>query len=158
MIAAILTGIKVIKGFAKAWKVYIIIAALAGVLFTAWNYVDNHGAMKAELSANDVTIDELLLDVELLHAQIDTRNATIQSMNARRLEELAAAKIRLQLARDMVQDLQSQNENILEELKVTQFETLDAIRDDEDFADWVDWTVPSSGWSLLRKASEGSRD
>jgi hypothetical protein len=42
-----------------------------------------------------------------------------------------------------------------EELGVARFETIEAIRDDEDFADWVDWNVPGVAWGLLHTADEG---
>jgi hypothetical protein len=155
MIGSILTGIKVVRGFAKAWKMYLIIAAVAGVLITAWNYIGNHSEMKAQLVANEALITELYSDLEQTNMQVFARDDRIRGMNAKRMEEVAAEKIRLQIARDMVLGLQVRNESILEELKVTQFKTLEAIRDDEDFADWVDYTVPSAAWRLLDQATQG---
>ncbi|MBW2647544.1 MAG: hypothetical protein JRE23_15495 [Deltaproteobacteria bacterium] len=154
-IKAIKGGISVVKGFAKAWKMYLLIAAVVSVLVTAWVYVGNHSKMKAELVANDALITQLYSDLEHVNLQVFARDDRIRSMNNQRMEEVEAARARLQMARDMVLGLQLQNENILEELKFTQFKTLEAIRDDEDFADWVDYPVPSAAWRLLDQATQG---
>jgi hypothetical protein len=114
--------------------------------------------MKAELMAGDTTISELTVDVATLRVEIRKRDERIENMNAKWRQKVTEERIRVETARQAVIDLQVENTRLQEELGVTRFETLEAIRDDEDFADWVDWTVPSAGWRLLQQASEGVRD
>jgi hypothetical protein len=89
--------------------------------------------------------------------EIANLNLRINAYNMLRREEIAAAKIVVLKAARIVGEVNAENEQLKLDLGVTRFETLEAIRDDETFADWVDWTVPSAGWRLLRDSAEGNR-
>jgi biopolymer transport protein ExbB/TolQ len=100
-------------------------------------------------------IKDLRNDLSAARIELSARNDRIRDMNARHLEELRDAKELLNQSLAMAQVIRSERDKIREQLEVTQFELLEAIRDDEEMADWVDWPVPSSAWGLLRDAAQG---
>jgi hypothetical protein len=149
------TGIGVVKGLAVAYRMWILGAAIGAALLTGFNYIDNHGEMKATIKAYEITLADQEADKQSLRDALASCEQRISDTNEARREELAEARIRLGLANQLSFDLRQEVERVHEELEVTRFETLEAIRDDEDFADWVDGTVPSAAWRLLKQASEG---
>lgn len=165
MIAQVLSFMKLggpflgaVGGFIKAYRWWLIIAAAITLLTTVLVYVDNHGEMKATIVAQNAQIDQLNGEVTSLNSVIAQRNATIAEMNANMVALAEAERARLRVAKAEAVRLQAELDLLEEELEVTRFELVEAIRDDEEFADWVDGTVPSAAWSLLRAAAEASPD
>jgi len=144
---------KTVSGFVKTYKIIMGIVAAAGIAISVFNYIDNHGEMKAQAESDTQMIAQLVLNVEALQAQVNGRDARIKRMNAERLEEIAVDKARLKEAEEQANVVREENAELLIDLGVTRFELLEAIRDDEVFADWVDGTVPVAGWDLLRNAA-----
>jgi hypothetical protein len=155
MIGALITGFKVVKGFTSTYKWVVIGIAVAGMLGTVFLYIDNHGEMKATVTAQKAQIENLMFTNGSLEAVIIARNATIVDQNLAQRALIEANKRKIEEAQQVVIALRLEREILTEELGVLRFETIEAIRDDEDFADWVDWDVPIAGWSLLRIAAEG---
>lgn len=162
MIAQVLSFMKLgspfigaVGGFIKAYRWWIIIGAAVTLLTTVLVYVDNHGEMKATIVAQHGQIDTLNGHVTSLNATIERRNATIARMNLEFMALAEAEQARLRAAKAEAEVLREERDRIAEELGVARFELVEAIRDDEDFADWVDWDVPPGAWSLLRAAAEG---
>lgn len=153
-----LTLLKAVPGFLHTWRLYIMGALILTAGITAFNYIDNHGEMKAQLVAGKETIQGQALDIKALRLEIAKRDERLAAQRALRLAELEEAQLRLQEANDLIDELREEQSDLRQELEVTRFETLEAIRDDEDFSDWVDGIVPPVAWSLLRDAAEGGSD
>ena len=158
MIMTIWGGLRTIGAFVSAFRIYFIAAAVVTAGVTAFNYIDNHGEMKATLTSNKVTIQKLELNVDTLNDEIKARNAQIARMNERRTQEIMEAQARLDKARQTVKDLRERTKAIQAELGNIRLETLEAIRDDEEFANWANAAVPSTGWRLLQQAGGGVPD
>ncbi len=146
---------KLIGGFASAYKYILIAVAVGGFLITGYNYISNHAEMKAQIIAYDAEITSCLATGVDLHVEIDEQNVRISTSNALQRERIAEGELRLQAANATVEVLRGEKKELKIELGVTRFETLEAIRDDEDFEDWVSWGVPGIAWSLLRDSAEG---
>lgn len=128
------------------------VLTLATTLFV---YVGNHSAMKVEIVNLKNQAVEKDFHIEALERELANRNVRLAKERERRVAEALAAELRLEAAKAAAEDLRAEAERVREELAVTRFETLEAIRDDEDMADWVDGTVPPAAWGLLRAAAEG---
>jgi hypothetical protein len=130
----------------------LIISAIAAVAIFYGNCRANATALEGAYTE----IAGLRTDLQLARIELDARNDRIKSINARHRTELQNARDLLQQSLVMAQSIRAERDEIREDLKVSQFELLEAIRDDEIMADWVDWPVPSSAWGLLRNAAEGT--
>ncbi len=156
MIASILGIYKMVSGFIGAYKWIMAAVAIAGLVTTVFVYIGNHGEMKAALVAQNADL-MVCADTNVQFAgEIGSLNMRIRESNDRRRVEIAAAQEILEMAASVVAKVRKENAELKLDLGVTRFETLEAIRDDENFADWVDWNVPAAGWRLLRDAAEGS--
>lgn len=149
---------KGIPTFLHTWRIYIASAAILATAITVVNYIGNHGEMKAQLAAGKDVIANQVIDIKALRLEILKRDERLAAQRATKLAELESARLRLAEANELIDELRADQERMREELEVTRFETLEAIRDDEEFADWVDGTVPPIAWSLLRDAAEGRSD
>jgi hypothetical protein len=127
---------------------------VAGVSLAAIFY-GNCRSNAAHLENAYAQVKSLRTDLQLARIGLDVRNDRIKSINARHKAELQNARDLLQQSLAMAAAIRAERDEIREDLKISQFELLEAIRDDEIMADWVDWPVPSSAWSLLRNAAEG---
>lgn len=159
MFGWILKGVGLAKTGWALFAPYRMIAmavALGGVLITALVFYGNCRANAVALEAAYLDVKELKLDLAAARVELQVRNDRIADINKRHLQELAAAKEVLAQAVEVGQQLREERDNALEDLGVARFELLEAIRDDEEMADWVDWDVPVSAWGLLRAAAEGS--
>jgi hypothetical protein len=157
MIGAIISGFKLVSGFAKAYKWIIACGAVASFALTAFIYVGSHAKMKVLIPLLKDQVEQCQNTNVAFADEIANLNLRINAYNMLRREEIAAAKIVVLKAARIVGEVNAENEQLKLDLGVTRFETLEAIRDDETFADWVDWTVPSAGWRLLRDSAEGNR-
>lgn len=147
--------IKAIPGFIHTWRLFIMGGAILAAGITLFNYIDNHGEMKATIASSEETIKGQFIDIQALRIQIQKRDVRLMREREVKLAELEQARVRLAVAIELINELRADQERVQEELEVTRFETLEAIRDDEEMADWVDHTVPGVAWSLLRQAAEG---
>lgn len=138
------------------YRVWISAGLITLVIATAAIFYGNCRANATALEGANGIIQDLRLDLSAAHVELSARNERIQSMNDAHLIELAAARDLLQKSLMMSEAIRQERDLIREDLKVTQYELLEAIKDDEEMADWVDWTVPSSAWGLLRDAVEGT--
>lgn len=155
MIGAILTGYKVVKGFMGAYKWVMAAIAIAGFLTTVFVYIDNHGEMRQEILALEARESSLLVNIDNLGSKVAECNGRIVNLNAERRADAENAQAKLLAAADRATILRAQRDSLRDDLGVTRFETIEAIRDEEDFADWVDWAVPPAGWRLLDDAATG---
>lgn len=155
ILTALWTGFKVAKGFVSTYKWALIGIAAAGIATSVFVYIDNHGEMKGTITGQREQIHQLIANNMNLESVITSRNNTIVAQNEAIRARIAADAARIAEANRTVVEMRIERDIITEELGIVRFELLEAIRDDEDFADWVDWTVPNAGWSLLRAANEG---
>jgi membrane protein involved in colicin uptake len=146
---------KGIPTFLHTWRIYIVTGMILTAAITVFNYVDNHGEMKAQLASGKQVIDGQIIDIEHLRIEIAKRDERLAKQREVKLAELEDARVRLEAAYELIDELRTEQERVQKQLEVTRFQTLEAIRDDEDFADWVDGTVPPVAWGLLRQAAEG---
>lgn len=138
------------------YRVYLLIGALAGAGLYILSYVTDHAEMKIQISAKTQELERLKdRDMQLMKI-IEQRDQQIIRMNERRMQELAEMRMRLADARMEATEARATRDRITEELAMTRFQTLEAMRDDEEFADWISEPVPATGWMLLREASEGN--
>lgn len=148
--------LKTIVNFASAYKLIIGIVAAAGMVITILTYVHNYGQMKAQIVDFERTVQQCHALQEACLRGVESRNQRIAEINMLMEKELAEANARIAAANEAAAELRADRDRITEELAVTRFELLEAIRDDEDFADWVDTDVPVAAWSLLQQAREGN--
>lgn len=152
MSSVILGFFKAIPIFLQTWRLYIVGGAIITAGLLVFNYIDNHGEMKAKIISQNNLLEQCDINAVSQSTEIMDLNARIEHLNARELEELHTLRVRLQAAEDAAEALRVRSNELREELAMTRFETLEAIQDDEDFADWVSEPVPSAGWRLLQQA------
>lgn len=150
------TLLKTIANFASAYKLVIGLIAAGGIFITGLTYVHNYGQMKARIVDLERTVQQCQVLQGACLRGVDARNQRIDEINILMEKELAEANARIAAANEAAAELRADRDRITEELAVTRFELLEAIRDDEDFADWVDTDVPVAAWSLLQQAREGN--
>lgn len=154
-----LSVIKAVGGFISVYKIWIYAGLLGTALITTFNYIDNHGEMKATVEMQEQALEVANLEIASLITTIKARDATITRMNLANVHQAEQEQKRLETAKTIIQTLRTQRDILTEELSVSRFELLEAIENDEEFADWVDGDVPISGWRLLREAADsGPRD
>jgi hypothetical protein len=149
---AILTALKVGVAFVSKFRIYFYLAAIGALAVTVFNYIDNHGEMKATIIAQENTISTQVANMASLRLELQRRNVRIEKINEQKRREVEEARLQVQRATILVQQVRVENELIREELEITRFETLEAMRDDEDFNDWANEHVPSAGWRLLQQS------
>jgi tRNA isopentenyl-2-thiomethyl-A-37 hydroxylase MiaE len=155
MIAAIWAFAKAVPVFIKTWRWTIAGVAAVTTAVTVFNYIDNHGEMTATIDSNKITIESQADHIEALREELAKRDARLLKIREEKLAEATRARVRLAEANILIGDLQAEQARIQAKLEVTRSETLEAIKNDEDMANWVTIPVPAVAWSLLRNAAEG---
>ena len=158
MIAMLVMGWKAVSTFIAQWRIYFYIAALGAAALTVFNYIDNHGEMKATIEANEQTMARQVENMRTLRLELQNRDQRIAAINAAKRIEVAQARRQIQHATELVEATRIENARIREALEVTRFETLEAMNDDESFNDWANEPVPVAGWSLLQRAADPRDD
>lgn len=143
-----------IWGTLVRYRAIIWVAALVIALGTVFVFYGNCRANSVALAEANLTVDRLTTEISILREELAARNLRIRLMNEQRLQELDKAEKLLAEAVAVGIALRNERDQMFEELEVTKFELLEAIRDDEEMADWVDDVVPSSAWRLLQQASD----
>lgn len=148
-----------IKG---AWTVFApyrfwaLAIAAAGVLTTVLVFYGNCRANAVALESANTTIKELRLDLSAARVELEARNERIRVMNKRQMDELQKARDLLDESLAVANRLRSEREDLKLQLEENRFELLEAVRDDEDMADWVDYDVPAVAWGLLQQAAQAT--
>ena len=88
--------------------------------------------------------------------QVGSLTERIRANNEKKLADMAAAQAQLDEANLAILTVTTQNEVISEQLAVANFSILEAMRDDEDYADWAFEPTHITVWSQLRDSAEGS--
>jgi hypothetical protein len=147
--------LKVVLGFFSMYRLVIFGTVLAGglVWLTTHFYLD--GKRKALVEDQEQQLEVAVMVVHGLKDNIKILNIRIEEANAEKIRVMVRERILVVKAHKKAEAVSAENELIKAELEMSRFNTIEAIRDDEDFADWVDWNVPLAGWSLLRDAAEG---
>lgn len=155
MFSALKTAWTLGSGFMAAHRIWFI----AGSVIAACGLVFGHLALdkmrNTKLEHYKAATAQLTADYTACQSAVASLNDRIAANNRRQQEALAAAAARVKHAEDLARLAAAERDVISEELQVTRFEVLEAIRDDEDMADWVDWSVPAVAWDRLRDAEEG---
>ena len=147
--------IATIIGLYKSYKWIMFAGAVASVVIPGFLYIQSHGKMKILVPALKSQVEECQDTNVAFVDEIMDLNIRIRAANAQRRQDIINAMQIIEATQEAAIVLLEENELLKLELSATRFETLEAIRDDEDFADWVDWDVPPAGWRLLRDAAEG---
>lgn len=146
--------LKLAGGFLGAYRIWIMSAAIVAALLSIMVFYGNAQARKVELAAANELIGSLRFDLQAARVELDARNQRIRDMNARQLEELRHARDLLNQSLRMSAVLREERDDLKQQLEENRFELLEAIRDDEDMADWVDYDVPAVAWGLLQQAAQ----
>ena len=149
--------LKMAWGIVASYRIWIMLAAAVGVLTTVLVFYGNCRANVVALEAAQTEIADLKADFAASENALKYQNERIRLDNEHKLRALAEANQQLNKARAAAILLQLERDKAKLELEEAQFALLEAIRDDEDFADWANGPVPIDTWSLLRTASEGTR-
>lgn len=145
--------VSTLLGFTKAHKVMLHVVAIGSLLSLVIFYAVYAGALKDSVRAKDDQIALLRVTVTEQEAELQRRNARIVKANREKMQAVTKKEEELIAARILSRQLMNERDKVTEELAVARFEILEAIRDDEDMADWVDWTVPSAAWRLLEQST-----
>jgi len=136
--------------FVTAYRTWFVVGSAVAVFALIAGHLALDNSRIKKLSAAKVRIEAMESELVNRHASIVNLNKRISDSNARQLEALEQAAIRIKAAEDAAEVVRIERDVIAEDLEVTRFEILEAIRDDEDMADWVDWDVPVIAWQRLR--------
>lgn len=142
-------------GFLVKYRKLVLIGLCVAAGLVVFNYIDNHGEMKAQIKALQSDNDDYLFDISELNVELAKRNERIARMNERALAQAAAAQLRLEHSQKVIRDLRTEVEKVQKSLAATRVKTLEAMRDDEEFAAWGTTTVPPIAWSLLSESTQG---
>jgi O-succinylbenzoate synthase len=143
-------------GLYKTYKWVAMAASIAAVIIPGFLYIQGHGKMKVLVPVLKEQVAQCQDTNVAFIGEIADLNIRIRASNAAQRAKIIQAMQIIEATQKAAIVLLEENEQLKEELKKTRFDTIEAIRDDEDFADWVDGTVPPIGWKLLRDAAEGS--
>ena len=147
--------LKLIGSVIGSYRYYLMAAAIAGFIGTAYLHVRWDGTRDARLEAAVNLLHERNDAAIAYRATIADLNARIAETNQARQDDLAEAETRLAAARQVADLIHQRNETMQTEIGVLRFEILEGIRDDEDFSDWAYGPVHTNAWGLLRDAAEG---
>ena len=142
-------------GMFAPYRLWAGLAAAGVVLTTILVFYGSCKACKAEQPLLEQSIAQCEVDISALRVELGKRNERIATMNARLREQILESEMKLNAALAAAEALRADRDSIQEDLEVTRFELLEAIRDDEEVADWVDGVVPVGSWRLLQQAAEG---
>ena len=142
--------------FAGAYKFLLLGAGVAALAGSVWLHFHNDGKRTIELIAAQARLMELESANEGFVAQVGSLNQRIIANNQQKLADMQAAQEQLDAANLAIFEVTTQNEVITEQLAVANFNILEAMRDDEDYADWAFEPTHITVWGQLRDAAEGS--
>lgn len=146
--------LKLAGGFLGAYRIWIMSAAIVAAMASVFVFYGNAQARKVELVAANELIVSLRFDLQSARVELDARNQRIREMNARQLEELRNARDLLNQSLKISAVLREERDDLKQQLEENRFELLEAIRDDEEMAEWADGTVPGTAWGLLGQANQ----
>ena len=87
--------------------------------------------------------------------EIDHLNSRLRAVNKQKLADIARAAARVKAAHAATETVKAQKVVIAEELAMAKFSILEAIRDDEDYADWAFYPAHPSIWLQISAADSG---
>jgi hypothetical protein len=148
--------LRMIWGIVASYRIWIMLAAAGGVLISVLVFYGNCRANAVALEAAQAEIVDLKTDYAASENARKYQNARIQKDNEQKLAALRRANQQLNEARAAAALLQVERDKAKLDLEEAQFALLEALKDDEDFADWANEPVPLDTWGLLRTASEGT--
>lgn len=125
-----------------------------GLAITIGVFYHNCKLNSLALSNSTETIINLELDLAVARQELAFRNKRISEINSVKRKELVDAKKALEESIITVRQLQKEREELSLDLQEVKFELLENIANDEELHDWVDYTVPSSAWSLLNSTAQ----
>lgn len=141
-------------GMFAPYRIWAGLAAVGVVLATVLAFYGSCKACKAREPGYEMQIAQCQTNVQFYKTELIKRNERIANMNARILEQALEAEMQLKEALEVAKILRQERDTVNEELEITRFELLEAIRDDEEVADWVNDIVPSGSWRLLQQAAD----
>lgn len=148
--------LKLVWDIVASYRIWIMLAAASGVLITVLAFYGNCRANAVALEAAKAEIVDLKADYAASENARKYQNARIQKDNEQKLEALRRTNQQLNEARAAATALRIERDKTKLELEEAQFALLEALKNDEDFADWANDSVPLDTWGLLRAASEGT--
>ena len=151
-----LTGIwKIGSGFFVAHRLLFAVGFAGVVCLWAWYHLAHDRAREAQLVAQNGQIELLTNDNTSKATLIESLNERIRRSNAEKLEAIENAASRIAFAEEQARLARSESDRISEELALVRFETLENMRDDEEYADWAFYDVHPLVWNQLHDANAG---
>lgn len=143
--------IKLILGFLGPYKYAIIAVALVGVLSTVYMHIRNDGIRDTQLAVYEQS--------NAAQARRITRmNGRFTRQNEAKLAEIAKAEEKMKAAQAAARDVEAKNTEMEIDIGVLRFENLEAMQNDEEYADWAYGTVHPTAWLMLGKAATTVHD
>lgn len=155
MIGAIITGFRVVTGFFSAYKWAITSVVVLSAASGIYLYMANHEKMKAQIPGLRHEVAQCVSTNNSLRRHVLNQNERIERENVEQLEKLAEAQKLIRDWERIAEGLDWENYELREQLNQQRYRNVEVIRDNEEFADWVDIMVPPVAWGLLRDAAEG---
>jgi len=143
------------SGFFAPFKMYLIGGALLSAAITVFVHFNNDGNRKAELAAALASLETLEEDALFAKEENDNLTERLKDQREEKLREVAAANEQTRIAKETAASVKDEKDKITEELAVANFTILEAIRDDEDYADWAYYPAHITVWSQLYNADQG---
>lgn len=148
---------KLVLGFFTGGaKWYLIGGAVLTTLLSIAVHFNNDGNRKADLATALTSLETLEKDALFAKDENDNLTNRLKTQREEKLEEVARANERTKNAQKMAALVKIEKEAIAEELAMINFSILEAIRDDEDYADWAYYPTHITVWGQLRNADQGT--
>ena len=152
----VLGALKIGLNFIGQYRIWFLIGAAVTGLTSILFFYGNARANAVELIAANELIRSLQYELSTARIELNARNQRIRDLNIRQLEELRRARDMLRESLRLADRLNAEKKELKLQLEENRFELLETIRDDEEMADWVDYSVPTAAWGLLQQASQGT--
>lgn len=141
--------------FFAPFKMWIIGGAILSAVVTVFVHFNNDGNRKADLAAALTALETLEKDAIFAKEANDNLTLRLKAQREDKLAAIAAADERTKIAKESAAAVKAEKEVIVEELAVANFNILEAIRDDEDYADWAYYPAHTTIWNQLYTADQG---
>jgi hypothetical protein len=149
-------GGKAIGSVLAPFKMYLIAAAIAAVVGAVGYYVFTAERAKGRVLLLESKISQYVTANAIAESEINNLNNRITAHNEQKLKDIDRAEAKLKTAQTEAKELKAEKEVISEQLAVATFTITEAIRDDEEYADWAYYPTHITVWDQLYAADQGT--
>ncbi len=142
-------GGKALGAVFSPFKMYAIAIALAAVVGTVGYYIYTAEKAKGQVAVLEVRNSTLRIAVRKAEATVKHLDGRMAAHNAQKLADMAIANEQIKAAEQAVEAIQAEHAKITEQFEVSRFNLVEVIRDDEEFADIADISIPGSVWDRV---------